>query len=157
MTCGRLAAPSAAPHQGMDEYARLGYSLKIKMKRILKRKSFARWQTSERLPDAALCKAVKEMEGGLIDADLGGFLYKKRVARPGGGKSGGYRTLLSARIGDRYVFLHGFPKNDKANITQDERKALQFSGKVFLELSAEALSKALQSGVLAEVHCEQDH
>ncbi len=124
---------------------------------ILKRKDFARWQAGEKLPDAALCKAVNEMEGGLIDADLGGHLYKKRVARPGGGKSGGYRTLLSACIGSCYVFLHGFPKNDKANITQDEKKALQYAGKAFLELSEETLSKALQSGVLVEVHCEQDH
>ena len=114
---------------------------------VLKRRDFARWQAGEKLPDATLCKAVQEMESGLIDADLGGFLYKKRVARPGGGKSGGYRTLLSARFGSRYVFLYGFPKSDKANITQDEKKALQFAGKVFLELSAEALSKALQSGV----------
>lgn len=127
------------------------------MKGILKRKDFAKWQEGERLPDAALCKAAQEMESGLVDADLGGFLYKKRVARPGGGKSGGYRTLLSARMGSRYVFLHGFPKSDKANITQDERKALQFAGKVLLELSADALSKALQAGVLLEVHCEQDH
>src|SRR5690606_9190899 len=102
----------------------------------------------EKLPDTALCRAVEEMESGLIDAELGGLLYKKRVARRGGGKSGGYRTLLSARIGRRYVFLHGFPKNDKANITQDEVKALQFAGKVFLDLSAEALPKALRSGVL---------
>ena len=50
------------------------------------------------------------MQNGLIDADLGGFLYKKRVARPDGGKSGGYQTVLSARIGDRYVFLHGATK-----------------------------------------------
>ncbi len=127
------------------------------MTRILKRKDFAKWQAGEKLPDAALCKAVKEMEGGLIDADLGGLLYKKRVARPGGGKSGGFRTLLSARIGSRYVFLHGFAKNDKANITEEEKKALQFAGKVFLDLSGEALTKALQSGVLMEVHCEQDH
>jgi len=127
------------------------------MTRVLKRKDFARWQAGESLPDTALCKAVSEMERGLIDADLGGFLYKKRVARPGGGKSGGYRTLLSARIGSRYVFLHGFPKSNKANITQDEKKALQFAGKVFLELSAQALLKALQSGVLLEVHCEQNH
>lgn len=127
------------------------------MTNILKRKDFARWQAGERLPDAALCKAVKEMEDGLIDADLGGLLYKKRVARPGSGKSGGYRTMLSARMSDRYVFLHGFPKSDRANITQDEKKALQFAGKVFLELLGEALSKALQSGVLVEVHCEQDH
>lgn len=125
--------------------------------RILKRRDFARWQAGEKLSDAALCKAVKEMESGLIDADLGGFLYKKRVARPGAGKSGGYRTLLSARIGNGYVFLHGFPKSDKANITQDEKVALQFAGKVFLELATDALAKALQSGVLLEVHCEQDH
>ena len=124
---------------------------------ILKRKDFARWQVGEKLSDAALCIAVQEMENGLIDANLGGFLYKKRVARPGGGKSGGYRTLLSARLGNRYVFLHGFPKSAKANITQDEKKALQFAGKVFLGLSADALSKALQSGVLLEVYCEQDH
>lgn len=124
---------------------------------ILKRKDFARWQASEKLPDAALCKAAQEMESGLIDADLGGFLYKKRVARPGGGKRSGYRTLLSARMGGRYVFLHGFPKSDKVNITRDEKKGLQFAGKVYLELSAEALTKALQHGVLVEVHCEQDH
>jgi hypothetical protein len=127
------------------------------MAHVLKRKDFARWQAGERLPDSALCKAVREMRHGLIDADLGGFLYKKRIARPGGGKSGGFRTVLSARIGTRYVFLHGFPKNDKANITSDEKKALQFAGKVFLDLSADALSKALQAGVLMEVHCEQDH
>jgi hypothetical protein len=126
--------------------------------RVLKRKDFARWQAGEKLPDAVLCKAVHEMETGLVDADLGGFLYKKRVARPGAGKSGGYRTLLSARIGSRYVFLHGFPKSDKANIAQDERKALQFAGKVFLELTAEDLVKALEIGVLLEVCCdEQTH
>jgi hypothetical protein len=141
----------------MANYTRFGYSSEVEMTRILKRKDFAKWQARERLPDAALCKAVKEMESGLIDADLGGLLYKKRVARPGGGKSGGYRTLLSARIGSRYVFLHGFAKNDKANITEDEKKALQFAGKVFLDLTGEALTKALQSGVLVEVHCEQDH
>ncbi|WP_006788455.1 type II toxin-antitoxin system RelE/ParE family toxin [Thiorhodospira sibirica] len=117
---------------------------------VLKRKDFARWQASEKLSDTALCRAVQEMESGLIDADLGGNLYKKRVARPGAGKSGGYRTLLSARVGHRYVFLHGFPKSDKANITRDEKKALQYAGKVFLALSAKDLAKALQAGVLLE-------
>lgn len=126
--------------------------------KVFKRKDFARWQACERLLDAALCKAVREMENGLIDADLGGYLYKKRVARSGGGKSSGFRTVLSARVGSRYVFLHGFPKSDKANITQVERKALQYSGRVFLNLPAEALTKAQQMGVLLEVCCdEQDH
>jgi hypothetical protein len=122
---------------------------------VLKRKDFARWQSGERLPDDALCQAVREMEKGLIDADLGGFLYKKRVARAGAGKSGGYRTVLSARIGGRYVFLHGFAKNQKAYITADEKKALQYAGKVFLELSPAELTSAVQAGVLREVHCAQ--
>ena len=125
---------------------------------VLKRKDFARWQAGEKLPDAALCKAVHEMKAGLIDADLGGFLYKKRVARVGGGKSSGYRTLLSAQIGHRFVFLHGFAKSDMANITQEEKKALQFAGKVFLELSQDDLTKAMNAGVLLEVCCgEQAH
>ena len=121
------------------------------MTRIFKRRDFARWQTGERLPDTVLCKAVREMESGLVDADLGGLLYKKRVARPGSGKSGGYRTLLAARIGSRYVFLHGFPKSATANITREEKRALQFAGKVFLELPVGNLSKALQSGVVLAV------
>jgi hypothetical protein len=127
------------------------------MVQVFKRRDFARWQTREKLPDTALCKAAHEMESGLIDADLGGGLYKKRIARPGSGKSGGYRTLLSARIGQRYIFLHGFPKNEKANITPAEKKALHYAGKVLLELQDDALARALMSGVLLEVLCEQDH
>lgn len=125
------------------------------MKDIFKRKEFARWQAAEKLTDAVLCQAVQEMEKGLVDAELGGLLYKKRVARPGSGKRGAYRTLLSAKLGKRYVFMHGFAKNTKANIKQDEKKALQYVGKVLLELSGKDLTKALKSGVLMEVHCEQ--
>ena len=107
------------------------------------------------MSDRALCQAVCEMESGLIDADLGGYLYKKRVARVGSGKSGGYRTLLSARLGSRYVFLLGFAKHTTANIAQDEKRALQYAGKVFLGLADAALVKAIQAGVLQEVHCDE--
>lgn len=90
---------------------------------IFKRKDFARWQAAHRLSDEVLCKAVDEMCRGLVDASLGGELFKKRVAAHGAGKRGGYRTLLSARIGNRCVFLHGFAKSDKANITLEEQSA----------------------------------
>ena len=126
--------------------------------KVLKRKDFARWQAKERLSDEALCEAAWEMESGLVDADLGGCLFKKRVARSGSGKSGGYRTLLSAGFDHRYVFLHGFAKSDRANITRDEKNALRYAGKVLLELSGEALVTALQTGALKEVRCgEQNH
>lgn len=145
--------------EGVENTTRNGYSVgAAKLIKVFKRKDFARWQAHEKLPDSALCEAVNEMEGGLVDTNLGGFLYKKRVARAGGGKSGGYRTVLSVRIGSRYVFLHGFPKSSKANISEGERKALQFAGKVFLDLSATDLATALKIGVLLEVRCdEQDH
>jgi hypothetical protein len=143
----------------VEKYARNGYSSGArKPTEVLKRRGIAKWQADEKLPDAALCEAVREMECGLIGANLGGFLYKQRVARAGGGKSGGHRVVLSARIESRYVFLHGFPKSAKANISESERKALQLAGKALLELSAADLVTAMRVGVLLEVHCgEQDH
>ena len=141
----------------MDSYARFGYSLTPNMMDVLKRKDFAQWQARKGIPDAFLCKAVSELNGGLVHANLGGSLYKHRIALPGRGKRGGCRTLLSAKIGNRYVFLYGFLKGDRANITREEAKALQYAGRVFLELSADARLRALESGVLLEVHCEQNH
>jgi hypothetical protein len=143
----------------VEKHARYGHTHKDGLDmRVLKRRDFARWQARERLPDAALCKAVQEMEGGLVDADLGGCLFKKRVARQGTGKSGGYRTLLAASIGRRHVFLHGFAKHAVANISDDERRHLQFEGKILLRLSAEDVSRAVEDGKLMEIYCgEQDH
>ncbi|WP_194788838.1 type II toxin-antitoxin system RelE/ParE family toxin [Pseudomonas sp. UFMG81] len=122
---------------------------------VYKRKEFARWQGREQVPDSLLCQAVTEMRCGLVGVSLGGGLFKKRIAGFNCGKRGGYRTLLSACIGNRYVFLHGFKKNDMGNITPSEQKALQFVGKVFLELSPRALAEALGCGALMEVHCDQ--
>jgi hypothetical protein len=106
------------------KHTRFGYSLEKHVRRIFKRKDFARWMTGEQLGDDSLCKAIREMEDGLIDSDLGGLLYKKRVARPGQGKRGGYRTLLAAKLGQRYVFLLGFAKGNMDNITPTEKKGI---------------------------------
>lgn len=125
---------------------------------VFKRRDFARWQAREGIFDAVLCEAVWEMESGLIDASLGGLLYKKRVPRPGGGKRAGYRTLLSARIGSCYVFLHGFSKSAKEDITPDEQNAFQLTGRAFLELTPEGLINEMRTGVLSEVCCgKQNH
>ncbi|RRD69912.1 MULTISPECIES: type II toxin-antitoxin system RelE/ParE family toxin [unclassified Desulfovibrio] len=64
------------------------------MKRILKTRPFNRWLRKTLLDDNTLLKAIDEMERGLVDADLGGNVYKKRVALPGRGKSGSTRTLI---------------------------------------------------------------
>lgn len=77
---------------------------------VYKIRWFDRWARKEGLAEYSLCAAVQEMAHGLIDADLGGGLVKKRIARPGQGKSGGYRTLVATNKGDRWVFVFGFPK-----------------------------------------------
>ena len=56
---------------------------------------------------------------GLYDADVGGGLVKKRIARPGQGKRGGFRTLVATNKGNRWVFVFGFPKNERSNIDKD--------------------------------------
>lgn len=78
--------------------------------RVFKIKTFARWSRTAGVPDAALCAAVSEMISGLIDADLGGQLYKKRLALPGRGKSGGARVTLGTRLEERWSFPRRVPE-----------------------------------------------
>jgi hypothetical protein len=61
--------------------------------------------------------------GGPLDADLGGGVFKQRIAREGGGKSGGFRTTILFRVGSHSFFAHGFAKSDKANVSAKELKA----------------------------------
>ena len=88
--------------------------------RIFKNRTFSKWAAKERLENHALLAAVDEMERGLIDADLGGNLVKKRVAIGGQGKRGGARTLLAYKVGNKAFFIYGFAKNVRANLSTDE-------------------------------------
>lgn len=76
--------------------------------RIFKTRTFQRWAAKVGVNDRALCDAVAKMECGLIGADLGGNLYKQRVALPGHGKSGGTRTIIATRFAGVLFFLYGF-------------------------------------------------
>jgi hypothetical protein len=51
-------------------------------RRIFKTRTFARWSRKAGLPDQTLCAAVDDISAGLLDADLGGHVYKKRVPMP---------------------------------------------------------------------------
>ena len=95
--------------------------------------------------------AVREIEAGLIDANLGSELLKKRIARPGGGKSGGYRTVLAYRQGERVIFMHLFAKNEKSDVTRSELTALKTLAKAYMSLSAVELDKAVLKMALREV------
>jgi len=122
--------------------------------RIFRNKSFTRFLKKAGLNDAALCKAVAAAERGLIDADLGSDVIKQRVARPGGGKSGGARTLILYRRGKRAYFVHGFAKNDKDNIDSNELAALKKLASEMLAFDDKAIAKAVEFGTLTEVMCD---
>jgi hypothetical protein len=119
--------------------------------RIFKVKVFSRFARREGVSDDSLIKAVDDAENGLIDADLGGGLIKQRVARPGEGKSGGYRTLLAFRSERMSVFLHGFAKSDLANIDDDELKTARAIAQSWLMANSDELDEAIARGKLQEV------
>jgi hypothetical protein len=122
---------------------------------IYKTRWFSRWAKKERLHATSLCAAVTEMAAGLFDADLAGGLLKKRIARAGQGKSGGFRTLVATNRGDRWVFVFGFPKNERSNIDKDEREALKKLAEQLLGLAPSALKTAVAAGELIEVSCDE--
>lgn len=107
------------------------------------------------MPDATLCAAVAEMAAGLVDADLGGGIYKKRVAMPGRGKRGGARVLLASNLGTRWFFLYGFEKNERATIDDKELAALQKTAAVFLAMDPKLLQRMLENGELTEI-CDEE-
>src|SRR5882757_9730373 len=114
-------------------------------------KEFARFARKAGLADTAVIRAARDVKAGRYDADLGGGVFKQRIAREGGGKSGGFRTIILFKAGGHSFFVHGFAKNEKANITPKELKALKKLAATFLSFDAEALEKARTAGEIVEV------
>lgn len=94
-------------------------------------KEFARLARRSGVGDDDLLEAIERAEDGKIDADLGGGLIKQRVARPGQGRSGGFRTIIAYRRGRRAIFLHMFAKARQANLKKVELEAYQDLAKAF--------------------------
>ncbi len=118
---------------------------------IYKLKAFARFQRKERLSDASLVKAIRDAEDALVDADLGGGLIKQRIARAGQGKSGGYRTVVAFRRGERAVFLFGFAKNERSNIDGEELREFRRLARFFLELNTKQIAALIDNNEWAKV------
>lgn len=93
------------------------------------------------------------MARGLVDANLGGNLYKKRVAAPGRGKRGSYRTLAAFKPGDKAFFVYGLAKNERSNISDKEERALKAIANELLGYDARAIKRALDAGALRELRC----
>jgi hypothetical protein len=123
--------------------------------RIFKNKAFVRFAKKAGLADVVLCKSILDAERGLIAADLGGGVIKQRIARPGHGKSGGFRTLIVFRVGARAFFVHGFAKNEKDNIGTNELIALKKLASELLAYDDQAIARVVASGTLMEVTCDE--
>jgi hypothetical protein len=123
---------------------------------IHKTRWFARWARKQGLYDVSLCVAIREMIEGLYEADLGGGLLKKRIARLGQGKRGGFRTLIATNKGSRWVFVYGFSKNERSNIDKDEEEALKKLASELIALTSQAIEKAEKAGELIEVICDAE-
>jgi hypothetical protein len=123
---------------------------------VYKTRWFERWSRKQDIEDLRLCAAVREMVAGLYDADLGSGLVKKRIARPGKGKSGGFRTLIATNKGNRWIFVYGFPKNERSNIEKDEEDALKELAEELLSLTPEEIEIIKDEGKLFEVNCDEE-
>ena len=122
--------------------------------RLFKTKSFVRFADRMRINDTALCDAVLRAESGMIDADLGGGVIKQRIARKGQGKSGGFRSIVLFREGERSFFVYGFSKSGRSNIRKDELKAFRMLANELLGLNDNAMSAAMANGTIKEVICD---
>lgn len=121
------------------------------MKRVFKTRHFSRWMRKNNLTNTVLCQAVEEMAAGLVNADLGGGLVKKRIGLAGRGKRSGARTLVATNCESRWFFLFGFEKNERSDIAQDEKEVLQLLAEDLLSRCDEELDAAVADGMLEEI------
>lgn len=114
-------------------------------------KQFSKWVSKQKIPETELVTAVSEIQDGIFEASLGGHLYKKRIRFEGRGKSGSGRTIICYRKDDRVIFIHGFAKNEKDNLSKKELHAFKEVSKILLNLLPESIRVAIENGDFVEV------
>lgn len=119
--------------------------------RVFKTKWFARYMRKEGLRDKKLAEAVREISNGLFDADYSGGMFKKRIARDGGGKSSGYRSIIAYKAEGKCVFFYIFSKNERDDLNEKEEKAFRSAAVVYLAMSDADIVIAKENRELLEV------
>lgn len=123
--------------------------------RIFMTKAFHVWARKQKLEDKAILSAIKEIEQGLFDANLGGNVYKKRVSLRNCGKRDGARTIIAFKAHKKVFFIYGFTKNQKENITAKEEKALKELTKFYFGCNENQIDESIDTGELIEVKNEK--
>ena len=119
--------------------------------RIFKNTRFARYAGKQGISDNELREAVNQLEAGQADANLGGNVYKVRVAKSGEGKSGGYRVIVLFRSGERTFYVYGFAKSERDNIDEKELRNFKETAKVYFSMTVEQLEEMIKDGQLIEL------
>jgi hypothetical protein len=119
--------------------------------RVFKYTRFSRFASKEGITDHELLEAVNLLEEDQADANLGGDVYKVRIARQGEGKRGGHRVIVYFRNEFRTFFLYVFSKSDRGNISRKELKAFKEDAKLQFSFTEEQIEVALQKGTLIEI------
>lgn len=117
---------------------------------------FSRFARKNGISDPDLCAAAGEVAAGRVDADLGGGVLKQRVARAGAGKSGGFRVIILFKAGSHLVFVHGFAKSKRANISRSELASFRKAAVLVLGFATQQLETAKSTGALIEVKCNAE-
>ena len=117
-------------------------------------KAFARFAAREGIDDTASCEAVPRARRGLVDADLGGGVIKDLVARKGGGRSGGFRTIVLFRWDELALFVYGFAKSSRESLRRDELETFRLLADEYLALDRTGLSAVQAVGAIIEVQCD---
>jgi hypothetical protein len=120
--------------------------------RIFKTKSFTRLAGKEGITDPELLAVADEVNRGAYEADLGGGVFKKRIARAGAGKAGGYRAILFFRKHERLFFAYVFAKSDRANISQKEKREFKDTAGAYLDVYTDkVLETMIKDGSIEEI------
>ena len=114
-------------------------------------KQFSKWVSNQNIVANGLSEAISEIKLGQFEVDLGGHLYKKRIRFKGQGKSGSGRTIICYKKGGRAIFIHGFAKNEKSNLSKKELIAFKEFSKILLGLSEKEIVIAVENGDFIEV------
>ena len=122
---------------------------------ILSTKWFKKWSKKSNLKNQDLLEAVNSLKDGLSVVDLGNHLFKIRIKRERSGKSSGFRTIVVYQEGDKVIFLYGFGKSEKDNISKSELQYFKKLGNDLLVLNKDQLKQFTKTEILFDIKVEE--
>src|SRR5690606_4410668 len=112
--------------------------------RCFKTKAFAKLAHKAAVPDADLLIAIAELREDK-GTKLGGNVWKKRLNK------NMHRCIVVEKIGERWIFVFMYAKQDRDNLTQAEEQAFKLLAKQYKKMSDVQLKDLLAKQELLEI------